>query len=99
MKLSVDFEYKSEHYHYDLSTSNMDRNYADEPYVYWVREAFYNAETDEYEGHFEIVAWKEWLPTGTLSLSERGSVNVYRNNDDLDPECCIECKFEYVREC
>ena len=95
MKLKTSFIYQGKTLTFSLDTELADRNYADEPYLYWLVPV---PETQKDEcgeqPFFEINLWKDG-PIGHFKLSNEGKVDMYEHSDDMRPQWEQEITFEY----
>ena len=98
MKLKTTFNYQGKIYTFNLNTENADRNYPDEPYMYWlVPVPGAQKNVDGECPFFEINLWKEFNDCRCrgYSLSQNGCVFKYNYTDDMAPAWEQDITFEY----
>lgn len=85
MKLKTCFMFGSVKYDYVFDTENLDRNYDDEAYGYWIIPL-------EEDSYLEVNILKE-LVNGEWSWSYRGYVAYYKNTEQTGPSSSTQIEF------
>lgn len=92
MMISAKFEFEGKVFNYYRSDKELDRNYTDEPYAYFL-ERIPNTE----EGLFEINILKKEENINTMcSLTNNGYTAIYISTEQICPDIIVSTQIEFI---
>ena len=88
MKIQSNFIFEDKTYHFLRSVKDLDRNYDDEPYAYFIE-----PRTNTEDGFFEINILKNGNG-GTLKKD--GYIAIYESTEQTFPDKIINCQINFI---